>query len=349
MAHGLVVAGAGAMALGIGQGVAAGQTGSSQISGTVFNDLSRDGVRQSSEPGIGAVGIQLRDSAGDFLASTSTSQNGSYSFGDLEPGTYRVVEVANAPGYSEDTTTNMIVVNLSSGASGVDFGDARAEGEGDSTVSVNGLVWVDNDRDGAFDSGEPGATEVRVLIADSNYDPIIWLNPAPDGSVTWEGDAGGSVVIRALPPDGWVGTTELVAYADPGGSGEFAFGVASPEPPTTTTTTPTTTVPPDPGSPPTTASPGDGAPPPPGQSPDLTAPPPTTTTPRAPNVPINADLAPIPSDPSPRSSTTDGSIEVAGVQASRLAATGRDSSDKASSAAAMIVAGVVAVVAGSVL
>lgn len=333
VAHGLAVTGSLMVAFGIGQGVAEAQTGSSVITGTVFNDLNGDGVRQGGEPGIGAVGIQLRDSADDFLSSTSTSQNGSYSFTGLEPGTYRVLEVANAPGYSVDTTTNMIVVNLGEDADGVDFGDARAEGEGDSSVSVNGVVFVDEDADGAFDAGEAGATDTRVLIADENYDPIIWLHPAPDGSLSWEGDAGGPVVIRALPPEGWAGTTDLVTWADPGADNQFSFGVAPPAPPTTTTTAPLA---PNPA--PVVPSPGGD----PGT-------PATTTTTRPANVPINAALAPVPNDPTPRTTSTTISLEVAGAQASRLAATGRDSADNATSAAKLIAAGIGTLVASLVL
>ena len=60
--------------------------------------------------------------------------------------------------------------------------------------------------------------------------------------------------------------------------------------------------------PPTTAAP---VAPEPGGNP---APPPTTTTPRAPNVPINAALAPVPNDPTPRTTSTTISLEVAGAQ-----------------------------------
>lgn len=334
LAHGLAVAGSVMVAFGIGQGVAEGQTGSSVISGTVFNDLNGDGVRQSSEPGIGAVGIQLRDSANQFLGSTSTSQNGSYSFTGLEPGTYRVLEVANPPGYSVDTTTNMIVVNLGEDADGVDFGDARGEGEGDSSVSVTGVVFVDEDADGTFDPGEEAATGTRILIADEEYAPIIWLHPEPDASISWEGDAGGPVVIRALPPEGWAGTTDLVAWADPGVDNRFAFGVAPPAPPTTTTTVP----------PPTTTAAPIGAQP--GGDPGVPA---TTTTTRAADVPINAALAPVPDDPTPRTTSTTISLEVAGAQASRLAASGRDSGDNASSGAKLIAAGVATLAASFVL
>lgn len=364
LAHSSALAGAVVLALGVGGGVAAAQTGTSEIAGTVFNDLDGDGERQSSEPGIGSVTIQLRNSANQFLASTSTSQNGTYSFDGLEPGTYRVVQVANATGYSEDTTPNMVVVNLTGDVDDIDFGDARAAGESDSSVVVDGVVWVDEDRDGVFDPGEPGATDTRILIADEDYEPIVWLRPGPDARLRWEGDVGGPVVIRALPPEGWVGTTDLVTWSDPGGDGALAFGVAPPLPATTTTTTPetTTTAPPPsstPEEPPTTGSPdtpgtpgtdGGGSPAPDVDVPDPTAPPPTTTTPPAVDVPINAALAPVPDDPAPRTATTTAvSIQVAGVQATRLAATGRDSSSDASSAGAMIAAGSLAVVAAAVL
>ena len=76
----------------------------------------------------------------------------------------------------------------------------------------------------------------------------------------------------------------------------------------------------------------------------------TTTTTRAPNVPINAALAPVPNDPTPRTTTsTTISLEVAGAQARRLAATGRDSGDNATSAGQLIAAGVATLAASFVL
>jgi hypothetical protein len=69
----------------------------SSISGTVFNDLNGDGIRQPGEPGIGGWTVFLdlnNDGTLDPGDPTSvTGPLGGYTFGNVDPGTYTVREV----------------------------------------------------------------------------------------------------------------------------------------------------------------------------------------------------------------------------------------------------------------
>jgi len=56
----------------------------------VWLDSNNNGIQDSGEPGIGSVTVELYDSAGAFLKSTTTDASGLYHFIDLLPGDYKV-------------------------------------------------------------------------------------------------------------------------------------------------------------------------------------------------------------------------------------------------------------------
>ncbi len=62
------------------------------ITGVVFQDSDpADDTLNPSEAGVGGVTVQLLDSAGTVVATTTTAADGSYSFADLAPGPYQVM------------------------------------------------------------------------------------------------------------------------------------------------------------------------------------------------------------------------------------------------------------------
>ncbi len=72
------------------------------IRGYVYEDLNDNGVKESNELGIGNVEIQLVpiNSIAPFTPQTvRTGSDGSYSFTNLPPGTYRVIQVSQPSGY----------------------------------------------------------------------------------------------------------------------------------------------------------------------------------------------------------------------------------------------------------
>jgi hypothetical protein len=62
------------------------------ISGSKFNDLNGNGVRDTGEPGLSGVTIQLRNSAGQITTAT-TDASGNFSLTAVVPGTYTLSEV----------------------------------------------------------------------------------------------------------------------------------------------------------------------------------------------------------------------------------------------------------------
>jgi LPXTG-site transpeptidase (sortase) family protein len=94
----------------------------SSIAGIVFNDANGNGIQDGGEAPLSGVTLQLRNSTGIVVATTTTSPSGAYSFANLSAGTYTVTEI-DPTGY-RSTTLNTVAVNLSAGIPAtIHFGD----------------------------------------------------------------------------------------------------------------------------------------------------------------------------------------------------------------------------------
>ena len=61
-----------------------------KLSGTVFHDANEDGVHNVDESGIEGIAVELLDAGDAIAAQMLTDGNGTYSFEDIEPGSYRL-------------------------------------------------------------------------------------------------------------------------------------------------------------------------------------------------------------------------------------------------------------------
>src|SRR5206468_397782 len=83
-----------------------------RVSGTVFSDLNGDSVLNGSESGLSGVTIELVDSLGAVMG-TTTAGNGSYIFAGIAAGSYTVRE-SDPSGYIS-TTPNAVPVSIAAG------------------------------------------------------------------------------------------------------------------------------------------------------------------------------------------------------------------------------------------
>jgi len=150
----------------------------------VWNDTDRDGVQDAGEPGIQGVTVKLIDSFGNTLGSTTTDASGLYLFSDLQPGTYSVefpltvgslvlspIDAVGNDGTDSDaslTTGRTTSVTLIAGENNLTL-DA---GYYSPFASLGDFVWLDLNRDGQQDGGEPGIQGVIVTLFDDNGDAI---------------------------------------------------------------------------------------------------------------------------------------------------------------------------------
>jgi hypothetical protein len=122
-----------------------------RVSGRVFNDVDRDGVREAGEAGLRGVRVYL-DLNNDGRRNTNepsrrTDAAGRYAFGGLEVGTYSVREELRGAWQPSLPTSGVLIVtpDLGPKVTGANFGNykatpAAASGPGVSTEAVQASV-----------------------------------------------------------------------------------------------------------------------------------------------------------------------------------------------------------------
>ena len=205
------------------EGVDFGNYGGSLIRGTKFYDADQDHVYDmGTEPGLAGWTIYADvDGNHQYTAGEPydvTDAQGNYAI-VIAPGTYVVAEVLQAnwtqtyplPGWPHTVT-----IGLGEVVDGIHFGNF-AVGQ------IQGTKWLDADRDGTRDPGEPVLAGWKIY-ADANGDGQ-WQSgepfgiSGPDGSYSITVMPGTHIVGEVLQ-DGWEQTA-------PGGAGAYVVTVAA--------------------------------------------------------------------------------------------------------------------------
>jgi protocatechuate 3,4-dioxygenase beta subunit len=156
----------------------AGEVHTMSIGDFVWEDVNRNGLQDSGEPGLANVTTRLRDGLGNLLATCSTDSNGHYYYAGLVPGSYNVefllpttylftlrqVGSNAAIDSNPDTVYGMASVTLNSGGSDnwtIDAGMYRLG-------TITGRAWLDSNHDGIQQSGESGVAGIVVKLFDQN-------------------------------------------------------------------------------------------------------------------------------------------------------------------------------------
>lgn len=183
----------------------------------VFEDKNADGVQGASEPGIGGVSVNLKDTAGNVVATAVTAGNGSYGF-DVAPGTYTVQVVA--PGFvvspqgqggnpaldsNIDSTGNTAPVTVGAGQTNntIDAGLYHLATLGD-------RVWLDANGNGVQDAGEVGIAGVTAVLVDGNGVFVGTTSTDANGNYLFTNLTPGSYQVRFQAPAGYAVTTQDV-------------------------------------------------------------------------------------------------------------------------------------------
>lgn len=146
----------------------------------VWFDNNRNGIQDAGEPGVGGVTVNLKNSGGTVIATTSTDMYGYYIFNNLTPGSYSVQfsapsgmqitgknqgSAGNKDSDADPGTGNTIQYTLIAGEKNMTI-DCGLYGTGaSSTVGALGdYVWFDIDKDGVQDANENGVYGITVTL-----------------------------------------------------------------------------------------------------------------------------------------------------------------------------------------
>ena len=186
---------------------------SANVSGTVFDDVDGDGIRDPGEGGVAAVRIYVdSNDDGSFTAgepSVLSSASGSFFLTVLNvaPGTTVKIRQETLAGWRvASPATGVHQIQLSGGqtVSNITFANRLTGG------LVAGVIWNDLDNDGLRDQGEP-VLGGRTVYVDANDNAVLdageaRATTAGDGSYQLLVTAEGEARIRTVLPAGWVQT-----------------------------------------------------------------------------------------------------------------------------------------------
>ncbi len=196
------------------------------LSGMKFEDLNGNGARDAGEPGLKDWTIKLMSGATE-ISSTQTDADGAYSFTDIAPGSYTVVEAMQA-GWAQTypVSPGTHSINLVSGVAGptnINFGNDRATG-------FSGMKFEDLNGNGAKDAGEPGLEGWTIKLM-SGATEIASTQTDADGAYSFTDIAPGSYTVKEEVKSGWTqsypatsGTYPLTLVSGVAGPTNIDFG-----------------------------------------------------------------------------------------------------------------------------
>jgi len=145
------------------------------IGDLVWYDSNQNGVRDSGEPGLPGVSVNLYDANdSSLLVKTKTNLSGAYTFAGLNAGRYTVEFVLPQGGYAfspqakdslADPKTGLVSLELVKGQSRLEV-DAGLAIPGTQPISLGDSVWLDGNGSLSFDAGE-GLAKAQVVLYDS--------------------------------------------------------------------------------------------------------------------------------------------------------------------------------------
>ncbi|MEM7579333.1 MAG: SdrD B-like domain-containing protein, partial [Cyanobacteria bacterium P01_A01_bin.80] len=176
------------------------------IGDTVYQDDNSNGTQNEGEPGIPNVEVTLVNpgpdgqfgTPDDTTQTTTTNENGNYSFPNVPTGNYQVV-VNNPPNGLNPTQTPPNNISLQPGQNfdTADFGFSPEQ-----IGTIGDFVYFDNDGDSIADPDESGISGITLVLRDGDGNEIATTTTADDGSYSFITEPGTYTVTVANPPQG---------------------------------------------------------------------------------------------------------------------------------------------------
>ncbi|MCA9228216.1 MAG: carboxypeptidase regulatory-like domain-containing protein, partial [Planctomycetales bacterium] len=180
----------------------------SSLSGFIYSDVDQDCEFDPGESPLGGVTVELLDSTGKVIATTTTDDDGFYTFTNLAPGKYTVREtqpdgyfdggqVAGSHGGDASVTNHISAIDIGPGQTLVDYDFCELP-----PSSLSGFVHTDLDQDCVYDANESPIEGVKIELLDSNGDVIATTTTDANGFYKFDGLAPGTYAVRETQPVG---------------------------------------------------------------------------------------------------------------------------------------------------
>ncbi|MPQ43543.1 SdrD B-like domain-containing protein [Clostridium tarantellae] len=154
----------------------------SSIGDFVWHDLNGNGIQDGGEPGIQGVTVRLYQSnnLNNAIKTVITDLRGRYLFDNLKSGEY-IVEFVKPNGFNftiknagRDVTKNSKVIIATGRTDSISLGLAENNLTIDAglikPITIGDTVWLDSNKDGIQQSGEPGIENVNITLFNCNDD-----------------------------------------------------------------------------------------------------------------------------------------------------------------------------------
>jgi hypothetical protein len=178
----------------------------STIGDTVYRDNNSDGTQNEGEPGIPNVEVTLVNpgpdgqfgTGDDTTQTTTTNENGIYSFPNIPTGNYQVVVNSPPEGLSPtQTPPNTISLQANQTFNDADFGFSPQQ-----VGTIGDLVFFDNDGDSTPDGDESGISGITLVLRDAQGNEVATTTTEEDGSYSFVAPPGTYTVTVGNPPQG---------------------------------------------------------------------------------------------------------------------------------------------------
>ena len=187
------------------------------IHGLVYRDGDRNETHGATEKGYANQTVELRDKDGKVVATTTTDENGAYSFEKLPAGDYTVKVVKDGaltdldqtedPDSTKDSTSGVISLsNDHRTETDVNFGYIANN-------SINGTIYRDGDRDGKKGDTEGRYSGVTVQLLDKDGKVIATTTTDKDGKYSFEHLPDGTYSVKVVK-DGALTDTDQTGDPD---------------------------------------------------------------------------------------------------------------------------------------
>ena len=153
------------------------------VSGEVYNDLNDNGKLDPGEPGLQGSTVNLENSSGAIVATTTSNANGVYHFSSVAPGSYIVAEILQS-GWTQTQPVNPNNYSFSTHSglneTSLNFGNFAG-------ASLTGTVYNDLAGDGIQASTDPLLAGWTLDLLDSSGDLLATTTSNSSGNYAFNG------------------------------------------------------------------------------------------------------------------------------------------------------------------